>query len=90
MRRLNHSRAHVLVLLAIIFLLFTAGEIAAEAAKSGIGLPSSPGYCGDVPDTLASGPPNPGHEGDPNDYDRTDPTAPLWIWVVTWMVGIGR
>jgi len=84
---LTHSKAHVLVLLTFIFLLFTAGEIAAEAAKGGIGLPSTPGYCGGGPDTLASGPPNPGHDGDPNDYDKTDPAAPIWIWVVTWMVG---
>jgi hypothetical protein len=89
-RRMTPFWSSACVLVIVLFLLFTAGDLAAEGAQgdtSGLSYSDSPGG---APDTLWGGPSSPGdHTGDPNDYDKTLPPSPGWLWFANWLLGIG-
>jgi hypothetical protein len=89
-RSFRHPGTPVWVLLIALLVLFTAGDIAAEATRDGPTGPATPIFTHGTPDTLYGGPQNPGHDGDPNDYDKTIPAGPVWLLIASWLMGIGR
>lgn len=90
MQRMMQLRTPILVLLTAILVLFSAGDLAAGVTRGACSGPIFPGDHGGSPDTLWGGPSVPGHDGDPNDYDKSPPTEPVWLWLVSWLVGVGR
>ena len=91
MRRKTQFRTPVWVLVTVLILLSTAGDLTAEGAQGGPSGPVPWDYPGGSPDTLWGGSGNQGgHLGDPNDYDKTLPPSPDWFVVVIWLLGIGR
>lgn len=90
-RRRGHHSIPIWLALSALLLLVSAGDIAAESATRQIAGSLPTLDTGGNPDTLYGGPANPGsQEGDPNDYDKTIPTTPVWLWIVQLLMGKGR
>ena len=87
-RRKPQLRALGWIQVTACLLFLMVGNLAADPGGGGPEWPNPDFGTGGEPDTLLGGPHNPGSDGDPNDYDKTFPAHPDWLWIVGWLAGV--